>query len=405
MKSEDIKNISSYVSFEELVKWTSELVSIPSYSGLPFQEKAAAEYIHGVLAAEGIKSRIDNPGQGRCSVLALMHGSGGGPSLMLNGHTDTVPAYDMEKAFHPTMKNGLLHGRGTSDMKGPLAAMMGALIAIKRSGTKLKGDLMFSAVADEEQGSIGAIGLLEKGIRADAVIVGEAMGKDSIAIAQKGLEWFEFILHGKTVHGGTQSEGVNAILKATKLINALQEKLEPRLKKRTHPLMGTPTLNIGVIKGGTQLSTVPGECIVQMDRRFIPGLETYESMVQELTEIIADLSREDPDFKCTLRVLDSSIMKDDYVHQGMVQKEDDLLVQVVKNSLEKISGRPSHLIGCPCWTDAGLFGFYGGMPTVIYGPGDLAKSHSKEESIDPHAIQESQQVYVAAALEFCGIDG
>ena len=405
MEREDIKRIASAVSFAELIKWTCDMVAIPSYSGLPFQEKAIAEYIHGAFVAEDIKSWVENPGQGRCNVYASLPGSGGGSSLMLNGHTDTVPAYDMDKAFDPTMEKGLLRGRGTSDMKGPLAAMMGAIIAIKRSGIALKGDLLFSAVADEEQGSIGAIALLEKGMRADAVIVGEAMGRNSIAIAQKGLEWFEFKLHGKTVHGASQDEGVNAILKATKLICALQEKLEPKLKARTHPLMGAPTLNIGVIKGGTQLSTVAGECIVQMDRRFLPGLETYESMYEELTEIIAELGKEDPDFKCSVKVLDSSIMKGEYVHQGMVQKEDSLLVQTLKSSLEKISGEPAQLIGCPCWTDAGLFGYYGNMPVVIYGPGDLSKCHSKEESIDPAAIEESQEVYIAAALEFCGLNG
>ena len=264
-------------------------------------------------------------------------------------------AYDIaSRGFRTYIKDdGLLHGRGTSDMKGPLAAMAGALIALKRSGVRLAGDLIYTAVADEEEASLGTIALLEEGLTADAVIVGEAMGRNAIGIAQKGLEWFKFTVLGKTVHGGKQDEGINAILKANRLIRALDEELTPRLKERRHPLLGHATLNIGVIRGGTQLSTVAGECIVEMDRRFIPGLETYESMYKELTDLVERLEREDPDFNCTLSVLDTSVMASGYVHQGMEQREDDRLVQIVKRSLESVSGRDAELVGCPCWTDAG----------------------------------------------------
>ncbi|HCU08780.1 MAG TPA: acetylornithine deacetylase [Clostridiales bacterium] len=391
------------VQGEELLRWTSDLVAIPSYSGLPMQEQAVANYVVDLLQKEHIECRIQDLGQGRCNVIARLPGAGTGRSLMLNGHMDTVPAYDMSRAFEPHMKDGMLYGRGTSDMKGALSAMMGVLIAMKRTNAALSGELIFSAVADEEEGSIGTIALLESGLRADAVIVGEAMGRDAIAIAQKGLEWFEFTLHGKTVHGGRQDEGVNAIIKATRLIQVLQDQLAPRLKERCHPFMGCPTLNIGVIRGGTQLSTVAGECVVQMDRRFIPGLETYESMYRELTEIVQQLQQEDPDFRCTLKVLDSSVMKSGYVHQGMEQTEDEPLVQILKESLEEVSGKPARLTGCPCWTDAGLFGYYGKMPVVVYGPGDLTLAHSKDECLDPAALEESYKVYLSAALSFCGL--
>ncbi len=393
--------LSRAVSREELLRWTSDMVAIPSYSGLPMQERAVGEYILALLRKEKIECHIQDLEKGRCNVIGRLAGSGGGRSLMLNGHMDTVPAYDMPRAFEPHIRDGLLYGRGTSDMKGALAAMMGVLIALKRTNTSLAGDLLFTAVADEEEGSLGTIALLESGLRADGVIVGEAMGRNAVAVAQKGLEWFEFTVHGKTVHGGRQDEGVNAILKATRLIQVLQEQLAPRLRARCHPLMGCATLNIGVIRGGTQLSTVAGECIVQMDRRFIPGLETYETMYQELADIVDQLRKEDPDFRCTLKVLDSSVMKSGYVHQGMVQKEEEPLVRVVKRSLETLSGLPAQLIGCPCWTDAGLFDYYGKMPVVVYGPGELALAHSKEENLDPAALEESYQVYLSSAMAFC----
>ena len=214
MKNDKTGSLFAAVSGDELLGWTSDMVAIPSYSGLPLQEKVMGKYIFDLLEKEKIECQIQDLGNGRCNVIGRLAGTGGGRSLMLNGHMDTVPAYDMPRAFEPRLQDGLLYGRGTSDMKGALAAMMGVLIALKRSGTSLSGDLLFSAVADEEEGSIGTIALLESGLCADAVIVGEAMGRDAIAIAQKGLEWFEFILHGKTVHGGRQDEGVNEIGRA-----------------------------------------------------------------------------------------------------------------------------------------------------------------------------------------------
>jgi len=409
MGNVDDSRIFSAVSGEELLQWTADLVSLPSYSGLPRQEEGVARYLKQLFERENIHCLIEDLGRGRCNVIARLPGSpakegcGAGRTLMLNGHMDTVPAYGMERAFEPYFKDGMLHGRGTSDMKGSLASMAGALIALKRSGIQLQGDLIFAGVADEEQASLGTIALLESGIAADAVIVGEALGPQAIGIAQKGLEWFEFTVHGKTVHGGSQDEGVNAILKANRLIRALDEELAPELKQRRHPLLGHATLNIGVIRGGTQLSTVAGECVVEMDRRFIPGIETYESMYEELAGLVEALQLEDADFNCTLRVLESSVMKTGYVHQGMEQTEDEKLVQVVKRSLESVTGRPAELVGCPCWTDAGLVSYYGHLPVVIYGPGDLTMSHSERECIHPAALTESFQVFTAAAMDFCGL--
>ena len=182
-------DIFQHVSTDELVKWTMDMVAIPSCSGLPNQEAEVAAYIKNVFDKEGIPCTIRPLQNGRCNVYATMKGSGGGKSLLFNGHMDTVPAYGMEDAYTPWIDEVQnIHGRGTSDMKGPIASMMAALIAWKRSGEELPGDVIFCGVADEEEASIGTIALLEDGIRADAAIVGEPMGDNCIAIAQKGLE-------------------------------------------------------------------------------------------------------------------------------------------------------------------------------------------------------------------------
>ena len=162
-----------YVTKEELVKWTVDTVAIPSCPGTPNQEANVGAYLKAVFDCEGIPCQINPLQDGRCNVIATLKGTGGGRSLMFNGHMDTVPPYDMKDAFTVHLEGDKMIGRGVSDMKGPLCAMMGAVISLKRSGKHLRGDLIFAGVADEEEGSIGTIALIESGLRTDGAIVGE----------------------------------------------------------------------------------------------------------------------------------------------------------------------------------------------------------------------------------------
>ena len=396
-----VRKTGSAVSVSELIQWTMDLVRIPSYCGIPDQELGVAKYLKSLFDREGIECWIDRLDGGRANIYAVLRGKGGGKSLMLNGHLDTVPPYDMTRACDPYLDNGTIRGRGTSDMKGPLAAMAGAVIALRRSGAVLGGDVLFAGVADEEQRSIGCCNLIDSGIRADAVIVGEPLGTGNIAIAQKGLEWFEFRFLGRTVHGGSQDSGVNAIEKAVDFINAVNRDLRPQLDARTHPLLGRSTMNIGVIRGGTQLSTVAGECSVLLDRRFLPGKESYEGMCRELQSILCLLSEADPDFHCEMRVTEDSVMTPGYVHQGMEQDPHDPFIACLTDSLRREIGHEPALTGCPCWTDAGLLSHYGNMVSVVYGPGSLACSHSGSEYIRPEDMLSCMQVYADTALSFC----
>jgi len=399
------KDIFDFLRPGELLHWASDLVAIPSYSGLENQEAAVGRYLKSVFDREGIECRLAPLPHGRCNVYARLPGTGGGKSLMLNGHMDTVPAYGMERAFEPWLDaEGRLHGRGTSDMKGPLAAMLAALVALRRSGARLRGDLLYCAVADEEEGSLGTIHMIEDGIRADGAVVGEPLGENAIAITQKGLEWFEFDFQGRTVHGGAYREGVSAIQMAVRFINALNAELVPKLAARVLPVAGESTLNIGVIRGGTQLSTVAGECCVQLDRRFLPQTESYEQCCAELRAIVGRLAAEDPKFRCTMKVLESSVMEKGYVHQGFLQTADDPFVRSVAGSFRTALGREPQLVGCPCWTDGGLIAHYAHMPVVVYGPGRMDVSHSREEYILPAWMEESCQVYLQMAADFCGLE-
>ncbi len=391
-----------FVSKQELLNWACEMIKIPSYPGIEAQEMAVAQYIKGVFDAEGIECEIHPLDQGRANVVAYLRGTGGGKSLLLNGHTDTVPPYDMEDPCEPRIENGRLRGRGSTDMKSQLACMMACMIAIKRSGVPLRGDLIFTGVADEECGSLGCIDLIQRGIRADAAIVCEGLGVQNIAVAQKGLEWYAVDFYGKTVHGGSQDEGVNSILLATRYIDALMKELDPLLQERRHPHLDRSTMNVAVVQGGTQPSTVAGYCHLELDRRFLPVGETYEGCTGELQALLDKLSAEDPDFKAVLSVLPSSVMKDGFVHQGYETDENCDLVQSCVRSVQAVTGKPAVLMGCPCWTDAGLLAYYGKMPVVVHGPGEVAVAHSARESIDLEEMLRGAKSFLAIARDFCG---
>ncbi len=388
------------VSQQEIAKWTADMVAIPSYPGIVRQEHAVAEYIQSVFAAEGIDCRIDELPDGRANAVAVVKGSGGGRSLMFNGHMDTVPPYDMPDACVPRLVDGRLYGRGTADMKGPLATMMAAVIAVKRAGTRLRGDVIFAGVADEEQGSLGTIHLLESGLRADGAIVGEPLSTPCLGIAQRGLEWYQVDFEGRTVHGGSQSTGINAIEKAAQFLRAVDEKLKPALAAAAHPILGTSSVNIAVIRGGTQPSTVAGQCMVQLDRRFLPS-EPYEQVGAQLQALLDDLAAEDPDFHAALSVMPESVMESGYVHTGFETALDDPLVGACRAAGETILGRALECVPVTCWTDAGLLSHYGHIPTVVWGPGGMELCHSREEFIEPADMHRCAQGYYAALCDFC----
>lgn len=389
------------VSMEEITQWTVHMVSIPSYPGIPAQEHAVAAYIKAVFDREGIPCEIQELPQGRANVIARVAGTGGGRTLLFNGHMDTVPPYDMEDACTPRMVDGCLYGRGTADMKGPLATMMAAVIAVKRLGLSLRGDVVFTGVADEEEGSLGAIHLIESGIKADGVIVGEPLSTPVLGIVQRGLEWYQVDFTGRTVHGGAQSEGINAIEKAGHFLRAVEERLAPALQTLHHPMLGTSSVNIAVIHGGTQPSTVAGHCTVSLDRRFLPNVETYEQVTAGLQALLDELAAEDKDFHAELSVLPASVMERGYVHQGFETSPDDPLVQSCIAGGGAVLDAPPTCAPVPCWTDGGLLSHYGHIPTVVWGPGTMAVCHSKEEHIRPDDMTRCAKAYLETIKRFC----
>ena len=392
----------------DIAQLTSEMIKIQSYSFMEQQEREIAHYIDDYFKAQGIESEAIEIEEGRYNVVAKLPGknSGKARSLMLSGHMDTVPAYDFEDAFSGRIEDGKVFGRGACDMKGPLASMMAAMTAIKRAGIELDGDLYFTGVADEEELGKGVKYLIKHGPHTDGAIIGEP-GEMIIQLGHKGLEWIEVQIEGKKVHGGDYKNEINAIQMASRFVSRICDEYVPILESREHPILGVPTINVGTIKGGDQPSTVPGECVMKLDRRCVPE-ETIEQVYAELEEIAAKLHEEDPRFKATIRdVFEGS---NDMPHLPFATSPTDPLVASTKAAMctesevrhgEKLDENQIPLSVFPAWTDAGFMSSETDMTCIVLGPGQLGVAHSIHEFVDIEQLDKAAFVYAVTAMNYC----
>ncbi len=394
------ENIANHFTEEEAVSLLAMLVSFPSHEGISQQETEAATFIYEFFRKEGIDTELIPVLDGRCNVIARLKGDGNGRNLLFTGHTDTVPPYDMKgNPYEARIDQGKMYGRGVVDMKAGLVCMMLAMAAIKRAGVTLSGDLIFAGVIDEEAKSEGTRAFLRSSELPDAAIVSEPSNMQ-ICIGHRGLEWFEFTFYGKTVHGGRQKEGINAIQKAMMFIHELEAELIPAIEKRTNPVVGSSSMNYGYIRGGTQPSTVAGDCILQIDRRWIPG-EKFTQIKEEYQKVLDRLSASDPNFKADFKVMDISYMDDDYIHEALDTSPEEDIVRIAETAVEAVMGKGGALTSFPAWTDGGLINYYGKVPTIILGPGELGSAHSADEHIEISALVPAVLIYCRIACEYC----
>jgi succinyl-diaminopimelate desuccinylase len=390
----DALTIASTLNVEALA---SELVKIPSFSHTPRQEERVANQIATYFESLGIEVNMQMVEEGRPNVIAKISGKSG-PSMMFNGHIDTVPPYDMKNPFSGEIRDGRLYGRGAGDMKGPIAAMMCAMAAIKKSGIVPGGDIYFTATVDEEEKGKGIEALIRDWPKVDAVIVGEGTELD-ICLGHKGLEWIKVVVEGKKTHSGNAKEGMNAITMAGRLIAYLADEYGSILDARVHPILGHSILNIGTIQGGDQPSTVADRCEFAIDRRFLPE-ESREQVYGELNQAIAAMRNRYPGFEATV----SDYFEADGLlpHLPFCINEDRPVVQAIKNAFQKQRQAMPIIRGLSAWTDAGIVFSQTDTDCVIFGPGSLGLAHTAEESIPIAELRKAVLLYTQTALEFTG---
>jgi acetylornithine deacetylase/succinyl-diaminopimelate desuccinylase family protein len=402
-----IDKILCMLDERKLIELLKNLIQIESHREVPEQEGKIADFISDWLRDSNIKVEVREVINGRSNVIGMIKGTGNGYSLMFNGHMDTVPIYKWDSNFGPfsaELREGKIFGRGSSDMKGGLAAAMIAMETIQKSNIKLKGNLVLTAAIGEEGScSIGTKEIVRNGPRTDMAIVCEATNMN-ISIAQKGSCRIMIATHGKSAHTGTPEQGINAIMKMVDVIQTLKKELFAHLGDRTHSLLGSPRLTVAVIEGGKRHDVVPDCCQIQMSYRYLPG-DTPEEMIKKISEILEDLKSKDPELRFEvnepIRYLPWKYEKTVFKSLPMEILEDHQIVQALKNSIKSVTGDSPKVVGTPGWTDASILLNDGNINTVIYGPGGFEQAHSSGEYVEVEQVLHAAKIYLMTALNIC----
>lgn len=354
-------------------------------------EAEIAAFIAGWARDSGLEADVLEGTPGRPSVVVRARGTGGGRTLMLCGHIDTVTVEGMTDAPHTPridpegpQAGDRLHGRGAYDMKAGVAA---ALIACREAASRgLAGDVVVAAVADEEHASLGVQEVLAA-VGADAAIVTEPT-EFELVVAHKGFVWLEVEVKGVAAHGSRPPLGIDAIVKAGPVLTALGE-LDHALGARTHPLLGRGSVHASLIEGGEELSSYPARCVLKLERRTLPG-ETGADVEAELAGLLDRCRAADPDLVAEQRTL--------LVREPFEVDPDSELVEVVRAAaIEK--GAPEALSGASYWADAAFIAA-AGIPTVMFGPGGEG-AHAAEEFVSIPDTVGVAETLIAVAERFC----
>lgn len=351
-------------------------------------EAEIGDYVAIALGSLGLEVRKLEPEPGRVSVVGALRGSGGGKSLMLNAHYDTVGVDGMEEPFSPVVRDGKMHGRGSYDMKGSLAAQMAAMKALVDGGARPRGDVVLAAVADEEYGSIGTADVIGH-VKADAAIVTEPTAVQ-ICLAHKGYLWIEVETHGRAAHGSRFESGIDANMRMGRFLAEL-EGLERDLRaRRPHALVGPPSLHAALIHGGDGLSTYAASCKLQIERRTVPG-ETQAQAVGEIQRIVDRLA-EDPTFRATVRPF--------FVREPFEVSREAGIVRALDRVATKVLGRTPNYMGDTPWMDAALLQA-AGLETVVMGPAG-GGAHASVEWVEMESVAQMAEILAGIALDYCG---
>jgi acetylornithine deacetylase len=373
-------------TLEALVRIDSVNPSIdPAGAG----EAEIAAYVAAAMRAVGLEATTFGSQPARPSAVATLPGRGGGRKLMLHAHADTVGVAGMEAPFSAEVRDGRLYGRGAHDMKGSLAACMGAMRALADARAPLRGDLVLAAVSDEEYGSAGTTDLIER-CRTDAAIVTEPTDL-AICLAHKGYLWVEIESTGRAAHGSRFTEGVDAVMRMGRYLAEL-ERLEVALRTGpVHPLVGPPSLHAATIRGGSGLSTYAASCTVCVERRTVPG-ETVDGAVAQLREIAERLAERDPTFNAAVRPF--------FSREPFEVSPDAAIVRVLATAAQAVLGTRPRYVGDSPWMDAALLAS-AGIETVVMGPTG-AGEHAAVEWVDVDSVMQLAEILARTAIAYCG---
>ncbi len=345
-------------------------------------ELACATHLAAVLTSWGFAVSLQEIAPGRANVLARI-GPAGCTPLILNGHLDVVGVDGMSHApFAPAIRDGNMYGRGSSDMKGGVAAMCVAAARAAARGS-LASEIIIAAVCDEEYESIGTRALLAQGMQATGAIITEPT-RLAITPAHKGFAWIEVVLHGRAAHGSRYDVGIDANRHAGLLLAALDRYEHDVLTARVHPLLGRASLHASSIAGGTGWSTYADRCVLHLERRTLPG-ETGEEALAEVRALCDELTAARPGFQADVSLVCAQPPLDLVSDAPLIAS---MRAACTANGLEPT------IAGLSCWTDAALFA-EAGIPALCFGPGDIARAHSATEWVEVGDLERATEILEA----------
>ncbi len=351
-------------------------------------EGAVAEWLYQTCLALGLEVDLQETGPNRPNIIARWVGSGGGKSLLLTGHTDVVSVENMQgDPFDGRIENGRLYGRGSYDMKGGLASILGAVAALKAASFQPAGDIWLGFVTDEEYLSIGTDALVTA-IQPDAAILTEPTDV-RICVAHKGFAWLTLTTYGTAAHGSRYMEGVDAINHMQyllKMISTLEQKV---FVDDLHPLLGRNSVHASLISGGLGLSTYPDQCSLQIEHRYLPDLQADE-IVKLWQDEIDDLTKTIPDFSATVKL--------DFERPGYEIERDAPIVQTMHHAFNEVMQTEPPYMGLYAWLDSAIMG-RAGIPTVILGPGG-AGMHAAVEYVNLQDVFDCAAIIAQASADW-----
>ena len=348
-------------------------------------EAEIAAFIEGWAREAGLEAERLEATPGRPSVLVRARGAGGGRTLLLCGHVDTVNVEGMTEPHAPRVDGDRLYARGAYDMKAGVAAALIAAREAARLG--LAGDVVVAAVADEEHASLGVQEALRH-VSADAAIVTEPTELE-LAVAHKGFVWSEIEVAGRSAHGSRPHLGVDAIVKMGAVLDELG-RLDRSLASRTHPLLGRASVHASVIEGGVELSSYPAWCRLGLERRTLPG-ETGAQIEAEIESLLDRCRAADAELEASCRSL--------LVREPFEIGQEEELVAVVSEAAAEVLSEPPTIGGASYWADAAFIAA-AGIPTVLFGPGGEG-AHAVEEWVSLSDTEAVARTLVGVAARLC----
>ncbi len=397
-KEELINELLDDYSEKSTIDLLKEMIKIPSHKNVEWQEDKQVKFIADYLAEHQINDiNLEYIEENRPNIIARIPGNKTGSNLLLNGHTDTIPPYNMViPPYTPEVKDGYIKGRGSVDMKGSLAAMLSAMVIISESNIDLSGDLIFAGVIDQEQRSLGSVKLIEDKIDADYAIVGEPTDL-RICHAHKGMEWYKIVIKGLSAHGSTPEKGQNTIYHGARIASEI-EKLNFKLMARENSFVSPPTINVGVISGGDDPNIVPNITILEVDRRYTPE-ESRQNIYEEIDRLLAKVNSTYPGFATEVITMEDRVCP--LKNIPLTGVNENKLTGSLQSSLERFSDRDNSLTYFRGWSDAALFANKLKIPSLVFGPGLPEKCHSGDESLKIEDLITAVKIYLNVILDIC----